>query len=379
MAVAKAVEGFLVVAFIGESFASLAIAGRGTGSVLSPPVAAASLFALFPAMYFLIVVIKKFGRLVSSRGIRKLYVNEPERAKNYETKFADQSWQLAVHVSLSALAYYILELEDGGTGWLTDARRFWVDEGDKVNPSFFTVRDRPEKASAQLLYLLQAAVWVVTAFSHVWLESRHNDYLMMLTHHVVTLALIILSYHYNFVRLGVVIMFLHDSTDIVIDMLKLANYLKLEGASSGFLVEICFLTNFATWAYARLYLYPVHVIWRGVIVLSRELATAPGAPGMEAFTAAAGGNPYTRGHEPGYAWTRDAGKGKFDVFANIRALPFSDLVPMYYPASVFLLALALMNLIWYLMFWNILYKMAKGTEANEVGEEVYEGDREKKE
>ena len=29
-------------------------------------------------------------------------------------------------------------------------------------------------SSLQLLYLLQAAAWIVTAASHVWLEERHK-------------------------------------------------------------------------------------------------------------------------------------------------------------------------------------------------------------
>ena len=51
--------------------------------------------------------------------------------------------------------------------------------------------------------------------------------------------------------------------DVVIDLLKLANYLKLEGLRGGFLVEIFFLTNFFTWAYTRLYIYPKQVMWLG--------------------------------------------------------------------------------------------------------------------
>ena len=67
---------------------------------------------------------------------------------------------------------------------------------------------------------------------------------------------------------GVVIMFLHDSSDVVIDLLKLCNYLNLEGLSGCFAVEVCFITNFVTWAYARLYVFPVHVIYLAVMTAS---------------------------------------------------------------------------------------------------------------
>ena len=205
---------------------------------------------------------------------------------------------------------------------------------------------------------------------------------MMLVHHVVTLALVLLSYHYNFVRLGVVIMFLHDSSDIVIDLLKMCNYLNLEGPSGCFAVEICFITNFVSWAYTRLYVFPVHVIYRAVMTASREIATAPGAPGMDDFTATAGHHgrhdAHTRGHAPGFVVPRDVGQGKFHLLENIRALPTHATIPLWWTASLCLCALLVMHVVWYLMFWNILYQMVTASDSgNEVAESVYEGDREK--
>ena len=379
MSVPRVVEGLLVVAFLFEVVGCVLVAGRAPGSPLEPNMAAGALLALLPVVYAGIVIIKHCGRVVAKARLETLYPNEPNRRLNYRVKFGDQSWQLVVHVLLSALAYFILRVEDGGVAWLDDHTSLWLPEAIGGTAGIFANRSRP---SVHLLYLLQAAAWIVTAVSHVWLEERHKDYLMMLVHHVVTLALILLSYHFNFVKLGVVIMFLHDSSDIVIDLLKLCNYLNLEGISGLFAVEACFITNFVTWAYARLYVFPVHVIWKGVIVASREIATAPGAPGMEAFSAAAGHNghhdAHTRGHAPGYSVPRDVAQGKFDLLANIRALPTHECIPMWWTASGFLCALLVMNLVWYLMFWNILYKMVTASDScNEVTEKTYEGDREK--
>jgi len=377
--VAKAVEGVLVVAFVAEVVGCVLVAGRSPGCPLSPNSAAAALVLSCLSFYYGIVVIKSCGRAVSRGRLETLYPSEPNRRHNYCVKFGDQSWQLVVHALLSALAYYILRFEDGGVAWLDDHTSLWLPEAKGGTAAIYAT---PSKPSVQLLYLLQAAAWIVTAVSHVWLEERHKDYLMMLVHHVVTLALILLSYQFNFVRLGVVIMFLHDSSDVVIDLLKLCNYLNLEGLSSCFAVEVCFVTNFVTWAYARLYVFPVHVIYLAVMTASREIATAPGAPGMEAFTATAGHHgrhdAHTRGHAPGFLVPRDVGQGKFHLLENIRALPTHAAIPMWWTASGFLCALLVMNLVWYLMFWNILYKMVTASDScNEVSETVYEGDREK--
>jgi len=51
----------------------------------------------------------------------------------------------------------------------------------------------------------------------------------------------------------------------------------MEKARGLFAVEISFLATLAVWAYTRLYLYPVRVVWYGALYGSREVVTAPGA------------------------------------------------------------------------------------------------------
>lgn len=49
-------------------------------------------------------------------------------------------------------------------------------------------------------YLIQLAIWMWTAFSCKWLEERRKDYLEMMAHHVITVALVSNSYVENQVR-----------------------------------------------------------------------------------------------------------------------------------------------------------------------------------
>ena len=48
-----------------------------------------------------------------------------------------------------------------------------------------------------------------------------------------TIALVWGSYSYNYVRIGTVVLYLHDLSDIMVDLLKLTNYMKLEGPKGG--------------------------------------------------------------------------------------------------------------------------------------------------
>lgn len=364
------IEAVFIVVLVVELVGMTALAGRAPGSPLEPRAAAGVWLALLPVFLLVITAIKSAGRAFASRAAGRLHADDPVRRAKTVTKFGDQSWQLFVHVCMTALEYYVLELEEGGTDWMRVPSSLWP---CCSTAQIWTTAHRP---SIHHLYLLQAVIWMVTAFSHVALEERHNDYLLMLCHHVVTLALIVLSYWYNYVRVGVVVLFLHDSSDIVVDLLKMANYLNLEGPRGLFCVELLFVANLAAWGYLRLFVLPLHVIWRGVAIAPRELYTAPGAVGMEAFTAAAGGDAHTRGHARGYAVPRDLGQpGKFDLLANIRALPTHETLPLYWSASALLAALAVMHLAWYLMFWRLLYRMTiLGEVPQEAGDEVYEGD-----
>ena len=55
-------------------------------------------------------------------------------------------------------------------------------------------------------------------------KVRRKDFAESLAHHVVTLALLYYSFYANFVRPGLIIMLLHDVSDIFLEAAKLARY-----------------------------------------------------------------------------------------------------------------------------------------------------------
>ena len=143
---------------------------------------------------------------------------------------------------------------------------------------------------------------------------------------------------------------------------------------ASFLVEICFFSNFVTWFYLRLYVYPLHVVWRGVIYGSREAITAPvkwGGSLMFDDVRKADGSEYSMGHVKGGA----LGDGSFDLLTNMWRVPSHEALTLYYESSLLLSALLVMHVIWYLMFWRILYRLLAGAapELHDAGREVYEG------
>ena len=51
-----------------------------------------------------------------------------------------------------------------------------------------------------------------------FMDTRRKDFWQMLAHHIVTLLLIHFSWITNFVRIGTLIMLLHDFADIFLDV-----------------------------------------------------------------------------------------------------------------------------------------------------------------
>uniref|UniRef100_K3X2W5 TLC domain-containing protein n=1 Tax=Globisporangium ultimum (strain ATCC 200006 / CBS 805.95 / DAOM BR144) TaxID=431595 RepID=K3X2W5_GLOUD len=72
-------------------------------------------------------------------------------------------------------------------------------------------------------------------------------------------------YAVGFLPVGVIVWLLHDVSGIPLDMLKMANYLKLEGACGLFLSELLFVAFVVNWDYFRLYLLPTKLLYTTLV------------------------------------------------------------------------------------------------------------------
>ncbi|KAF0686248.1 Aste57867_21953 [Aphanomyces stellatus] len=187
------------------------------------------------------------GRFVSNRFLAHL--GDPLKKAMTMRKFTDQSWQLVIHVSMTIMELAVISDET----WWEDTASMWNgNRSDCGSPK--------QKTLTKALYLAQLAIWIYTAFSCKFLEEVRKDYVVMMSHHVITIALVTGSYAFNFMPVGVLILLIHDATDIPMDLLKMANYLKLEGPRGLFIVEINFAIMLIGWFYLRIYLFPVKLI-----------------------------------------------------------------------------------------------------------------------
>ncbi|KAI9504542.1 TLC domain-containing protein, partial [Coemansia spiralis] len=73
-------------------------------------------------------------------------------------------------------------------------------------------------------YLVQSAFWFSSIYT-IHIEERRKDHVEMLTHHVVTICLVLGSYQFYFTRFGHAFMLIMDLPDIFLTAAKMFRYL----------------------------------------------------------------------------------------------------------------------------------------------------------
>jgi acyl-CoA-dependent ceramide synthase len=66
-------------------------------------------------------------------------------------------------------------------------------------------------------YLVQYAFWLQQLIV-IHIEQRRKDHYQMLTHHIITCALVYLSYSYHVTRIGITILVIMDVVDILLSV-----------------------------------------------------------------------------------------------------------------------------------------------------------------
>jgi len=112
--------------------------------------------------------------------------------------------------------------------------------------------DNEYEKSLHYLYIISIGVWLSQLLeTTVYARTHDVDFIVMCSHHLITLALLLISYTCNQKAFGALILFQHDTSDILVSFTKMM--VKLKPAS--LVVPIAYLGMLAAWAYWRLYLF----------------------------------------------------------------------------------------------------------------------------
>ncbi|XP_032742386.1 ceramide synthase 5 isoform X3 [Rattus rattus] len=127
--------------------------------------------------------------------------------------------------------------------WLWDTRQCW-----------YNYPYQPLSRELYYYYLTQLAFYWSLVFSQ-FIDVKRKDFLMMFMHHLIAVTLISFSYINNMVRVGAIILCLHDSADSLLEAAKLANYARQER-----LCNTLFVIFGAAFMVTRLGIFPLWIL-----------------------------------------------------------------------------------------------------------------------
>ncbi|KAJ1791227.1 Sphingosine N-acyltransferase lag1 [Coemansia sp. RSA 2399] len=158
------------------------------------------------------------------------------RSRRKVTRFGEQGWLTIYYLLSNAAGLYVMY---GSPYWM-NTRGLWTNypEGHKQMTPLM-----------KSYYLIQLGFWFQQVFV-ILIEERRKDFLVMLTHHIITCNLMCWSLYMNFTRIGNVILCLMDSSDIFLSGTKCTRYLGFERVS-----VVSFVVFIISWIYTRHYLY----------------------------------------------------------------------------------------------------------------------------
>ncbi|XP_069042318.1 ceramide synthase 1 [Lepisosteus oculatus] len=169
-------------------------------------------------------------------------------------------------------------------------------------------------------YLIQGSFYGHSIYATVYMDTWRKDSVVMVVHHLITLALIAFSYAFRYHNIGVLVLFLHDINDIQLEFTKVNVYFKNRGGVYHIFNDIVSTMGCVTfsisWYWFRLYWFPLKVLYATCI---SSLHTVPN-------------------------------------------------IPFYFFFNALLLALTLMNIYWFLYILLFVAKVLTGqmTEVNDV-------------
>uniref|UniRef100_A0A8C4PXZ9 Ceramide synthase 1 n=1 Tax=Eptatretus burgeri TaxID=7764 RepID=A0A8C4PXZ9_EPTBU len=114
-------------------------------------------------------------------------------------------------------------------------------------------------------YLFQGSFYLHSVYGTMYMDTWRRDSPMMLLHHGVTVLLVSFSYAFRYHNVGIVVFFLHDITDILLEFSKINIYLKQHDGQYQhiykFLADVSSAGFGVTWFVFRLYWFPLKVLY----------------------------------------------------------------------------------------------------------------------
>lgn len=171
--------------------------------------------------------------------ITKSYELIIQENQNVRQKFEGSLWSFFVYLGFFLYGIYSLRREK------------WI-----MQPGMYLERMHKEKISklGRIYYKCEMAYYIASLLI-LFIEPKLKDFFQMVSHHIITLMLIIGSYNAGEWRYGLAIMFLHDCSDPFLELGKLCYFLRMQKAA-----DVIFLIFTVIFYITRCFVYPIFIV-----------------------------------------------------------------------------------------------------------------------
>ncbi|KAI1268529.1 TLC domain-containing protein [Xylariaceae sp. FL1019] len=184
---------------------------------------------------FYTVVLSFTREFIMQEFLRPLSRAAGLKSRGKQARFMEQAYTAIYFGFLGPAGLYVMKQTPI---WYFNTRAFYEDFPHKTHV-----------ASFKFYYLFQAAYWAQQAVVLlIGLEKPRKDYKELVGHHIVSLALIALSYRFHFTYLGIAVYITHDISDFFLATSKVLNYIDHWLVGPYFFVFMC------VWTYLRHFL-----------------------------------------------------------------------------------------------------------------------------
>lgn len=178
----------------------------------------------------------------------------PQVTNRRIVKFVEALWRFIFYSLFCVVGYYALFVPETVI-WMKDTAHYFLDwPSHELLPA------------VDFYYQIELGCYI---HQLLWTEVSRSDAVEMIVHHIVTILLIVFSYHTNFTRFGATILFLHDISDVFLEFAKVLNYTS-KGRGNRWIkqysvVDALFVLFAVTFLVTRLYMYPKYILWTVVV------------------------------------------------------------------------------------------------------------------
>lgn len=153
----------------------------------------------FVAFYTIVLAFTR--DFISQEILRPLALHYGLRSRGKQARFIEQTYTVLYCLLLGPAGLYVMSRTPV---WYFDTRGMYEAFPHKTHEVCF-----------KFYYLFQAAYWLHQALVMLLgLEKRRKDFKELVAHHIVTVALIALSYRFHFTYMGIAVYVTHDISDM---------------------------------------------------------------------------------------------------------------------------------------------------------------------